>query len=278
VIEPLLSDDALLAEVDRLRRRDPARPHLFWLGQSGYLLVLAEHAFLIDPYLSDSLTAKYASTDKPHVRISRRVIAPERLAFVDAILSTHNHTDHLDADTILPILRAKPDTRILVPAANRAFAAARLHLDPAALLCLGDGEHLNLGPLRVRAVPAAHPVLTRDPAGQLVHLGYLLTLAGVTLYHSGDTELFPGMADLLRPYKPDVALLPINGKVGNMNGTDAARLAKSIHAKLVIPCHYDLFAFNTADPADLLVPECQKLNQPCRVLHLGESLTLGGEP
>ena len=81
------------------------------------------------------------------------------------------------------------------------------------------------------------------------------------------------MANILRSHNIDIAILPINGKVGNMNGRDAANLAKDIGAKLVIPCHYDMFEFNTADPNEQFVPECQRLGQPYRVLKLGERFT-----
>ncbi|MGZ9225209.1 MAG: hypothetical protein ACXW4M_06595 [Anaerolineales bacterium] len=49
---------------------------------------------MIDPYLSDSLTKKYAGTNKPHVRMTERVIAPEWLDFVEVVTSSHIHTDH----------------------------------------------------------------------------------------------------------------------------------------------------------------------------------------
>ena len=54
---------------------------------------------------------------------------------------------------------------------------------------------------------------------------------------------------------------------------DAAQLAHDIGAKIVIPCHYDMFEFNTADPRELFVPECERLGQPYRVLKLGERFT-----
>jgi L-ascorbate metabolism protein UlaG (beta-lactamase superfamily) len=83
------------------------------------------------------------------------------------------------------------------------------------------------------------------------------------------------MVDLLRPFKVDIAFLPINGNfperkvAGNLNCAEAARLGKEIFAKLVIPCHYDLFRFNSADPQDFVNAAVQ-INQPYKVLQLGE--------
>jgi len=96
MIEPLLKDDAFLADVEAARQRKNG-VHLWWLGQSGFLIHSGDACVLVDPYLSDSLTKKYAATDKPHVRMTERVIAPERLDFIDIVTSSHNHTDHLDA-------------------------------------------------------------------------------------------------------------------------------------------------------------------------------------
>jgi len=46
-------------------------------------------------------------------------------------------------------------------------------------------------------------------------------------------------------------------------------LAKDISAKLVIPCHFEMFEFNTAPPEEF-VNECRRMGQPCRVLRCGE--------
>jgi L-ascorbate metabolism protein UlaG (beta-lactamase superfamily) len=73
----------------------------------------------------------------------------------------------------------------------------------------------------------------------------------------------------------DVALLPINGRAperrvpGNLSGPEAAELAHDIAAKLVIPCHYDMFEFNTATP-DAFAQTCRRLAQPFRILRCGE--------
>ena len=103
VIRPVCSHDALLADIRASDRRD-GNFRLWWLGQSGFLLQWQGIHVLLDPYLSDSLTKKYSQTDKPHVRMTELAIDPARLSFVDVVTSSHNHTDHLDAETVRPML------------------------------------------------------------------------------------------------------------------------------------------------------------------------------
>ncbi|HXU77127.1 MAG TPA: MBL fold metallo-hydrolase, partial [Methylomirabilota bacterium] len=80
-----------------------------------------------------------------------------------------------------------------------------------------------------------------------------------------------------------LALLPINGDrperkvAGNLDGRQAAQVAHAIGARWVIPCHYDLFEFNTASP-DEFVAECERLGQPHRVLRNGEGWAWNGAP
>jgi L-ascorbate metabolism protein UlaG (beta-lactamase superfamily) len=115
----------------------------------------------------------------------------------------------------------------------------------------------------------------RDELGRVKFLGYVLQFGGWSLYHSGDTLRYDGMAEKLRPSAVDVALLPINGRAperrvaGNLSGSEAAELAYDIGAKLVIPCHYDMFEFNTAPP-DAFADTCRRLGQPFRILRCGE--------
>lgn len=276
MIEPVQSDDRFLQDVAEARGRSGF--HLWWLGQSGFLVCHDGHCILLDPYLSDSLTLKYAATDKPHVRMSRRVIDPHRLDFVNAVASTHNHTDHLDPDTIRPLIQVNRDLQIVIPEANRDFAAQRLNVATELPIGVDEETTAQVGTFSFTGIPAAHETVERDTDGHCKFLGYIVRAGAWTAYHSGDTVLYDGMIDRLRQWKIDVALLPINGRsperrvAGNLTGTEAAQLAHAIGAGMVIPCHYDMFEFNTASP-DQFVAECLRLGQRFAVLQIGQRWT-----
>ncbi|GAB2518888.1 MBL fold metallo-hydrolase [Spirosoma aerophilum] len=272
-------DDALLTDIEAARSQ-PDRLHIWWLGQSGFLLQHKGTQLLFDPYLSDSLSRKYADTDKPHVRLSERVVDPGRLTGIDLVTSSHNHTDHLDAETLLPLMAANPAVQFVIPEANRNFIADRLKTDPNWPIGLTDGQSITVDGVVIHGVPAAHNEIERDAEGRCTFMGFVAEMGGFRIYHSGDTLWYDGMVDVLRPFAVDVAFLPINGNkperrvAGNLNPDEAARLGRDIGAKLVIPHHYDLFEFNTADPADF-VQACEQYGTPYRVMQLGEKVSIG---
>ena len=265
MIRPLRAGEAFLADVQAA-----AGPlDLWWLGQSGFLVAHGGRYLLLDPYLSDSLTRKYADSDKPHVRMTERVIGPERLGFVDVVTASHGHTDHLDPDTLRAL-----DAPLVAPEAHRALATERAGREP---IGIDDGETVELAGFEITAVPAAHEAIERDEAGRMLHLGYVVRCGPFTLYHAGDTIPYEGMADRIGG-GVDVALLPINGRAperrvaGNLSGEEAAALAHELGARLAVPMHFEMFEFNT-EPPDAFVAACERLGQPYRVLRAGERLT-----
>lgn len=270
-------DDALLADIARARTEGQTR--LWWLGQSGFLLYTRAGTVLFDPYLSDSLTKKYAATDKPHTRITERVIPPERLTGVDVITSSHNHTDHLDAETLLPLLAANPKAKLVIPRANRAFVLERLGKFETTLVEVDADESVTVAGMEFHGIPAAHNTVERDEKGCCRFLGYVVRVGEKTIYHSGDTLMHDGLIPALAPFRVDVALAPINGNrperrvAGNLNGREAAELAHAIGARLAVPHHFDLFVFNT-EPPDEFEVACQRLGQSFRTLQNGEGVDL----
>ena len=270
MIPARLKDYDLLSEVER-HADDKNNFHLWWLGQSGYLLTYKGERILLDPYLSDSLTTKYASTNKPHVRMSERVIDPALLKNISVVSSSHNHTDHLDGETLIPLLKNNPGIKFIIPEANRSFVCERVKCDELFPVGLDDGISVTIGSFSFFGVPASHNEIEKDDQGRCRFMGYVIRFGRWTIYHSGDTLLYDGMERQLIPYKIDLALLPINGNdpargvAGNLNATEAVYLARETGTRMVIPCHYDMFTFNTADPASFALI-AEKAGQPYTVL------------
>lgn len=252
---------------------------LWWLGQSGFLVKWRGEYALLDPYLSDSLTRKYAGTNLPHDRMTERCLAAPRLDFVTLALSSHLHTDHCDAATLVPLAEAVQSRggclRLLLPRSGLARARERLGAVPVQYLPLDAGEEALVGAFHISAVAAAHPTVERDAHGQCLFLGFLIGAGPWMIYHSGDTLWHDRLVPAVIAAAPDIVLLPINGNrpergvPGNLNGTEAAALAKAVGATIAIPHHYDMFAFNTESP-DEFVRAAGRLGQPFRVLRCGE--------
>jgi L-ascorbate metabolism protein UlaG (beta-lactamase superfamily) len=51
--------------------------------------------------------------------------------------------------------------------------------------------------------------------------------------------------------RAEAALVCINGKCGNMDAAQAARVAARAQPKIALPHHYDLFALNAENPRAL---------------------------
>ncbi|MFT6806993.1 MAG: L-ascorbate metabolism protein UlaG (beta-lactamase superfamily) [Saprospiraceae bacterium] len=238
-------------------RKNMSGFNFWWLGQSGFLIQWEGKYLLLDPYLSDSLTRKYQDTDKQHIRMTELVADPGALDFIDAVTSSHNHTDHLDADTLLPLMKSNPKMEIIIPRANHQFVVDRLGCDSDTPICLNENEKIELeSGFTIHGIAAAHNDLLKDDKGNCRFMGYVISFGEYTIYHSGDTLWRDEIIEALEPFDIDVAFLPINGNkperrvAGNLNATEAVKMGKLINAKLVIPCHYHMFTFNTVDPGE----------------------------
>jgi L-ascorbate metabolism protein UlaG (beta-lactamase superfamily) len=275
LIKPKQKDNMLLNDIQSFKSDTSFK--VWWLAQSGFLIKWCANYLLLDPYLSDSLSVKYQHTDKPHVRMSELIIDPAQLSFIDIVTSSHNHTDHLDADTLIPIIKNNKAIKFIIPEANREFVVNRVGCANNFPVGLDNGLSYEHAGFKITGVPAAHNEVERNEKGECKFMGYIVQFGEFAVYHSGDTLWFKGLEEILIPYKIDIAFLPINGNkperkvAGNLNPEEAARLGKAIGAKLVIPHHYHLFEFNTEDPENFEL-QCRQYNVNYKVLQIGEGI------
>ena len=197
-----------------------------FLGQSGYVLKTKGCEIIIDPYLSDSVNRV---AGRP--RTLPIPIEPKKI-HCDAVICTHNHLDHLDPDTVSQI----KDKQLFITTNEGKTELKRLDKDN--VISLNVGESTVIGDFEITAVFADHTVEA---------FGLIIKAENKTLYFSGDT-LYNEKLFQIANYRPDVTLICINGKLGNMNVEEALTVAKKIGAPLSIPNHYDMFASNCENP------------------------------
>ena len=196
-----------------------------WLGQAGLLFEHKSYKVMIDPYLSDSVK-EINPNNYRRVEVDKTLfdIKPDMMIF------THNHLDHYDPETVSHYLTADSGITVLAPAS--VWGEVRKTGGNNNYVLFNRHTQWSEGGLVFTAVKAEHSDLT--PIGVIVDDGekkYYVT--GDTLYNE---DIF---ADI--PKDIYAVFLPVNGVGNNMNMTDAARFAKRIGAKKVVPIHTGMF-------------------------------------
>lgn len=197
-----------------------------FLGQSGYIIKTEKAEIIIDPYLSDSVNRVAGRPRTLPIPINPQNISCE------AVICTHNHLDHLDPDTIAQI----NDKQFFITTNEGKTELNKLGKEQ--VVSLNIGESTVVGDIEITAVFADHTVEA---------FGLIVKADNKTLYFSGDTLYNEKLFDIAK-YHPDITLICINGRLGNMNVEEALITAKRIGAKINIPNHYDMFASNSENP------------------------------
>lgn len=249
LIRPVRSGRTLLDEIASTHPESGSLS-VWWLGQSGFVVKSRNGLLVIDPYLSEHLTAKYADTDKPHVRMTEAPFRGQELLGVDLVLASHKHSDHMDPGTLPDLMRTNAGATLIVPCSQFDHARS-LGIEHEQIIAMEAGDlHAQSGFL-IRAIPSAHEGLDIDSDGRHLYFGYVIEVDGLRLYHSGDTVFYDDLPGWLGQEPFDVLFLPINGRAperrvpGNMTASEAVDLASVVRPRFVVPHHYDMFTFNT---------------------------------
>jgi L-ascorbate metabolism protein UlaG (beta-lactamase superfamily) len=233
---------------------------LWWLGQASIALKSADTTIYIDPFLSE-----YPG------RLIPPPFAPAQAPPAHYVLITHEHVDHFDPKTLPGLAEASPQARFVVPLPVVEQVRA-LGIAPERVIGVQADEELDWGTIKLFPVPALHGLssppaiygfdfVVQENQPLYRYLGYIVEMAGVRLYHGGDTIIYDGMVERLRKLNIDIACLPINGRnffreqqniVGNLDEREAADLAAAAGVKLLMPIHYDMFAGNRGRPGVLV--------------------------
>jgi L-ascorbate metabolism protein UlaG (beta-lactamase superfamily) len=190
-----------------------------WLGHDGFK-IKKDRVIYVDPF---KLAGK-----------------PEA---ADLVCVTHEHFDHLSVDDLKKVVTPKT-TVVTIPACEKAVK----ELKPKAVRIVSAGQRLEVDGVGVEALPAYNTTKFRSP-GNPFHpkadgkVGFVLSVGGLRIYHAGDTDQIPEMAQVKGV---DVALLPVSGTYV-MTADEAVKACEAIQPKLAIPMHYGSIVGSAAD-------------------------------
>ena len=178
---------------------------LWSLGQAGLVLKGGETIAYLDPYLTNSIDEAAFARQFPSP------LAPKEVTNNHVVFCTHEHRDHTDAATVTPLAQASPRATFVGPANSRDILLA-CAIDDDRISVPQVNQSYTVQGVEFSAIPAAHYGLDYDPERGYRWLGYVITLNGVTLYHTGDTIWFDSLLDHLRPHQIDITAIPVNGR------------------------------------------------------------------
>jgi len=222
------------------------------LGQVGCKISTGKGNIYIDPYLSDAIERNISESLK---RLRPIPISPDQVDDADLVLITHDHEDHCDLETLVPISLSSPGAKFVAPmSASKLLKSAGVNESRIVIADHRTEYRDKDNSIVINTVPSAHPSVAVDEYGYYNCVGYVVECQGKRIYHPGDTSLTQDVLDGLQKFQHiDLALLPVNernfyrdsqGILGNMTIREAFQLADDIYAEQVIPTHWDMFEAN----------------------------------
>jgi L-ascorbate metabolism protein UlaG (beta-lactamase superfamily) len=149
------------------------------------------------------------------------------LPHADLVLVSHEHHDHCSPEDVEKV--SGPETTIVANAGSKEKLPSAKTVRP--------GDRITVKGIDIEAVRAYNVNKFRSPGvpfhpREADHVGYVITVEGVRLYFTGDTDQIPEMADI----DCDVALLPVSGTYV-MTAEEAVEAARTLSPDIVVPMH-----------------------------------------
>jgi L-ascorbate metabolism protein UlaG (beta-lactamase superfamily) len=212
-----------------------------WLGHSTVLLKIDGYTLLTDPVLGPRCGVDLKFTQVGMKRLVAPALTVDELPWVDAILSSHAHFDHLDTFTVGRLESKNRDVVMARRTSDIIDAQAFRHVTE-----LGWGEETRLGPLRVKAIEVRHWGARLRTDSHRGYNGYIIESDRFRVLFAGDTANTDLFRQVRSSRRIDLALMPIGAYnpwvQAHCNPEEALRLGFDAGADAFLPIHHQTFA------------------------------------
>ena len=131
-------------------------------------------------------------------RLIVNVINPDEINYVDAVLSTHNHYDHCEKETLLPIYR---NTRaVFIGPQSSCELMLDWGIDKGRIKCVEPETEIFVKDIQISVLQGGDP---HEKYG----ISYMITIAGINIFVSGDDLYSEKYLSDKHNFEVDVALI-----------------------------------------------------------------------
>lgn len=237
-----------------------------WFEQSHFSFATRSGTTIhVDPFLSRVV--------KPESHIfAEPLVAPADVT-ADYVFLTHDHRDHTDPHTLVPI--ARHNSACLFVGSEESCARCRDEgIEGERLRPVAEGGRFTGSGFSVDVVHAEN---TSD-SDATTHLGFVFSFDGRIVYVTGDTRTevasYRDKLEAVEGLAPDLLIVPINEKYHNPGPTGARELIELTKPERIVPCHFGCFKNNTIDPNRFVEELPPEYRRRVRILSRGERLEL----